>query len=293
MHGVSGHFYELIDYYYICSINGIRSAILLSDGTTKETFKRAVNDKYNFTPKELELILSNTVECYQPKIIIADNVCIVDGSHRIASCSIFAKNLFLLRCSDENFMFFSDHKTIERTHLLQDFKLYPERYEDLNIAVVDYVKKILWTKYKIPASVKTSTAMLYLTTNCRAIDIPEVQRIIDKQICDNYLIITNNPERYKDVASNTVTIEKAPIKNIFERFDTYVYTATDLQKDCSPRFIVECVIFGKDVVYEIDYVSAGIERRKEDMAENLGQLKLTSDDFFVQYVKEQMNEKNI
>lgn len=288
-HGVSGHLYELIDYYYICSISNLNCAIILADGVTKDTFKVAITDKYDFTDSELENILANTIECHQPKIIMTNNICIVDGSWRVLGCTIYADNAFLLRCSEDDFTYFHNSKSIQRTHLMQDFKLYPERFEHLDIDVVDYVKKILWGKYKVPKTVKTDTAMLYLTTNCRALSVDDVQQIIDKKICEKYLLVTNNPALYKDIANDSVKVVEAPVKDIFEQFDTYIYTPTDLQKDCSPRFIVECAVFGKQVVYEIDYVALGIERRKQDMALGLNTLKLTTKDYFIEYVKKCLN----
>ena len=285
-HGVSGHLYELIDYYYITTLNGFKCAILLADGITFDVFKTAISDKYNFTDLELETILADTIECLQPKIIMSNNICIVDGSWRLMSCTVYADNVFLLRCSEDEYQYFAHSKTIKMSHLMQDFKLYPERYEDLDMAVVDYTKKILWGKYKTPKPCITSTAMLYLTSNCRAINLDDVERIIAKRICDNYLIITDKPEIYAALVSDSVTVERAPIKNIFERFSTYIYTRTDLQLDCSPRFIVECAVFGKDVVYEIDYVCAGVERRKEDISYDISSLKLTTNDFFIEYIKQ-------
>lgn len=288
-HGVSGHLYELIDYYYISSISGLKCAILLADGITKDIFKTAITDKYDFSSDELSHILSDTIECFQPKIIMSKNICIVDGSWRVLNCTIYADNAFLLRCSEDDFTYFSNSKSIKRSHLMQDFKLYPERFEDLDIEVVDYIKKILWGRYKVPKTVKTNTAMMYLTTNCRALSLDDTKKIIDKRICDNYLIITNKPEIYSSLVSDTVRVEQAPIKDIFEQFDTYVYTTTDLQKDCSPRFIVECAVFGKEVIYEIDYISDGVERRKQDIADNLAGIKLTNQDYFVEYVKQCLN----
>jgi len=285
-HGVSGHLYELIDYFYICSTNGLSCAILLADGVKKDVFKRAILDKYSFTESEVDNILSNTIECFQPRIILTKNICIVDGSWRVLNCTIYADNAFLLRCSEDDFTYFSNSKSIKKSHVMQDFKLYPERFETLNIVVVNYIKKILWGKYKTPAPVKTDTGLLYLTTNCRAIDVNAVEKIINKGICNNYLIVTNNPIIYKPLEAPDVKIVQAPVKDIFEQFDTYIYTPTELQSDCSPRFIVECAVFGKSVVYEIDYICKGIERRKEDILNDLSSLELTNTDFFVTYTKE-------
>lgn len=291
-HGVSGHLYEMIDYYYICSINNIKCAVLLSDGITKEIFTTALKDKYNFNDKELRDILDNTFECYRPKIILANNVCIVDGSWRILDCVMYADNVFLLRCSENNFGYFHNNKTIKRTHLMQDFKLYPERFEELNIKVVDYVKKILWGRYQPPKQSLTNTALLYLTTSMRATAADNIKHIIDKKICEKYLIVTNNPDLYESIKQPNVEVVRAPIKNIFEKFDTYIYTPTRWQIDCSPRFIVECAVYGKNVVYEIDYECKGIDRRREDIDSNLNGLELLPNDFFVGYVKEQMAVNN-
>jgi hypothetical protein len=278
----------MIDYYYVCKASNIKCAVLLSDGITKEIFTTAILDKYDFSEVELNDILSNTFECYRPKIILANNVCIVDGSWRILDCVMYADNVFLLRCSENDFTYFHNNRTIKRTHLMQDFKLYPERFEDLNIEVVDYVKKILWGKYQPPKPVKTNTALLYLTTSMRATSAESIKKIIDEGICEKYLIVTNNPELYKSIEQPNVEIRKAPIKNIFENFDTYIYTPTRWQIDCSPRFIVECSVYGKEVVYKIDYECKGIDRRKEDIESNLNGLELTLDDSFITYVKQQM-----
>ena len=284
-HGVSGHLYELIDYFYICTQAGLKCCILLSDGVAKPTLIQTIKDKYNFTETEINQFELCSVECHKPKIVMAQNICIVDGSWRVLDCTMYANNMFLLRCSNDEFEYFSNSKTIKKTHLLQDFKLYPERYDHLNIEVIDYVKKILWSKYKHPTAVKTDTALLYLTTSTRAIPVEEVERIIARQYCPKHLIITNDVNKYKHLASDTVFVECAPVDNVFERFDTYVYTATKWKTDCSPRFVVECALYNKSVVYEIDYHCAGLERRKEDIKNCFEKLELHLDDEFVSYVK--------
>jgi len=288
-HGVSGHLYELIDYFYICSTNGLHCAILLTDSTSKEIFTNAVKDKYNFTDDEFVLILDNTFECPSPKIVMATNVCVVDGSWRFKSCVFYTENMFLLRCSEYDFSMFHNHKTIKNVHLMQDFKLYSERYEDINIKVVDYVKKILWNKYYQPKPVKTNTALLYLTTNCRALSVEDLLVVISKYKFEKYLVVTDKPEIYKSIVNDKIIIAKAPIKNVFENFDAYIYTATPDQGDCSPRFIVECAVFDKEVIYDINYVCPGVERRREDISRNVNDLMLTNNDYFIKYVKDCIN----
>ena len=283
-HGVSGHLYEMIDYFYICSTSGLNCAILLTDTTTKSLFASAVKDKYDFTDQEFNHMIDNTIECPIPKIIIANNICVVDGSWRFGSCVIYTDNMFLLRCSETEFERFHNHKTIKRTHLMQDFNLYPERFDNLNISVVNYVKKILWSKYKQPKQVITNTALLYLTTNCRALPPNDIEAVINKYPFDHYLIVTNDTEMYNALEADDVTIVSAPVNDIFEKFDTYIYTATPLKADCSPRFIVECAVYDKEVIYAIDYLDQGIKCRQEAIDKDLNSLLLTKEDEFIKYV---------
>jgi hypothetical protein len=116
--------------------------------------------------------------------------------------------------------------------------------------------------------------------------------VLDKYNYPKYLLVTNEPNIYADLVSDTVTVAQAPVKDIFEQFDTYIYTATPKRADCSPRFIVECEVFGKDVVYEIDYVDPGIECRKRAIEKDVNDLLLTTDDYFVSYAKDQMNARS-
>jgi hypothetical protein len=287
MHGLSGHLYEMIEYHYIFQKNGINSLILLSDGTDKKLLIDAIERKYCFTDEEKSMIFSSIVEHRKPKIIIADNICIVDGSSRFSESSIISKNVFLLRCSDRNFDYFLKNKTIKNIHLLQDFDVYEDKHNYDSIKTVDYVKKILWQKYKVPKSVKTETALLYLTTNCRSLSIDYILEITKKyNSFKKFLIITNDEDRYNSIKSDRIDIVNGPIDNIFEKFDAYIYTPIERKFDCSPRFIVECAVYNKDVYYELDYVDLGIESRKQYIKNNIDYLMLKENDEILDYFKE-------
>lgn len=284
-HGVSGHLFELIEYHYICRKNLIKSVILITDGTPKEIFLKCIKNKYNFSTQEYDEIVSTIIEYKNPKILLTKNLCVVDGAPRFNGCTIYCNNIFMLRCSASDFSYFNDKKNIKNVHILQDFDLYSERYENTNLNVVNYVKKILWEKYIFPKNVVTNTALFYLTTNCRYIDPSEILKIIERNKIQKSLILTNDFKKYEFLQSDSIFVESVPIENVFERFDTYIYTAIPGKFDCSPRFIVECEIFGKQVIYELDYIDPGIKRRKDDMNTNLNNLLLTEEDYFVEYVK--------
>jgi hypothetical protein len=283
MHGVTGHIFEMIEYCFVCRRNGINAAMALLDGTDVNLLIGLLTSKYNFNNEEVADLTANIIVFTQPKIILANNMCIVDGSPRFGSCTIYADNVFLLRCYDGELDFFSNNKTIKRTHLLQDFSMYTERYEHLDIEVVDYNKKLLWDRYYTPKSVKTNTAMFYMMNRCKARPPDEVESYMVKHSFDYYLIITDVPQRYQHLASDQVLIEQVPIINLFERFDTYIYTPVT-KVDCSPRFMVECAVFGKDIIYEIEYLDPGILARQRGIDAGVDTLLLKDNDPFIEYV---------
>jgi hypothetical protein len=92
-----------------------------------------------------------------------------------------------------------------------------------------------------------------------------LQEIIDDlQTFDEHIIITPD-ESYTNLRGN-IRIVKPPLKNIFNEFDTYIYTPTPRHFDCSPRLIAECALFDKRVeYYDIDYFDVGLETRIRDI----------------------------
>jgi len=284
-HGLSGHLYEQIEYHFLSLQNNFKSVILLSDGTRKETLLLAIKNKYDFSDEEIDIIFNNVIECHVPKIIICNNLCVVDGSALFANCTLYANNVYLLRCSQSDFTKFTKSKTIKKVHLLQDFLVYGNTFNDQNIILVDYVKKILWNRYKKPKGVKTNTSLLYLTTNSRKLLCEQIIDIIEKTKCKKHIIVTNNLSSYKDINNENIKVIEGPVENIFELFDTYIYTPTVKKFDCSPRFIVECAVYKKNVKYFIDYDDLGINARKKHIENDIFSLHLNMDDKFFKYME--------
>lgn len=277
----SGHLYELIDYHFICRKSNINSILLLSGGIKRLDVEMIVNDKYNFSETEYNDFFENVKEL-TPKILICNNLCVVDGFTRFGSSTIYTDNLLLFRCSQSDFSDLLNKKTIKNVHILQDFEVYSEKYEHFN--VVNYTKKILWSKYKKPKTIKTNTAMFYSTSNCRKLSIGEIERLVKKHNFKKYILLTDDVDYFKILESNTFQILNTPTPNVFEKFDSFIYTSLPQKFDCSPRFVVECALLDKEVVYEIDYVCPGLEARKKYIKNNLDYLILKENDFFVNYV---------
>jgi hypothetical protein len=167
----------MVDYYYaIKQYTSLVPCILLSDGTTLTQFHTAVKQKYN------DIIVENVIEHFQPKIIIAKNLLIVDGSPRLKGADLLVNNIFLFRCSEHDFSYYKD----KNTFLLQDNEIYDDR--PLNIKVINYKKKILFSKYKNYDRTVSDTAMFYLTDVCRALPQSELEQSIKKYGFTNNII---------------------------------------------------------------------------------------------------------
>ena len=272
-YGISGHLYEMIDYYHaIKTYTTLSPCILLTDGTTTAELQRAVSQKYT------DVVISNVVESKHPRVILAKNLVIVDGSPRLRGADIFADNVFLFRCSESDFSVFS--KFACTTYLLQDFEVYDERYDHTMLKVVDYKKKILFSHYKEYTHSATDTAMFYLTTSCRSLTNEELSKVITKYGFPNNIILTDNPALY-----NIGTVYQVPVESLWDKFSTYIYTSIPRQIDCSSRFILECLHYGKDVVYDIDYHDRALEVRKKD---GLHGTSLLPSDSFLSLLNEQI-----
>lgn len=267
-HGISGHTFEMIEYFYaIQKYTDLKPCILLSDGTTTDEFMQCLS-KYKFDP------IMDIFEAFQPKVIMTNNILIVDGSHRMKNCDIFSKNIFLFRCSEDDFSFFYQRNS--EVFLLQDYDVYDEKIG------IDYKKKILFDEFVDISEEPDEVAMMYLTTNCRALTPEDANMVITKYGYTNNLILTNDSEYYSDV---NATVLQVPVSDMWNKFSAYIYTNVPRQLDCSPRFIAECRYYGKEIIYDINYLDKGVEVRKNDSLEDI---TLTKDDYFLELLREQI-----
>lgn len=270
-YGVCGHLFEMIDYYYaIKTYTDLKPCILLSDGTTLAEFQSSVEYKY----QDLEIL--DVFEHPYPRVIIAKNILIVDGSPRLRDAEIFAENIFMFRCSETDFTSMNRYKA--KKFLLQDFEIYNDQYD--NIEVIDYKKKILFSKYKPLVSSVSDTAMYYLTTACRAMSPDDLTSSIARHRFKNYIVLTNEPELYQ-----IPNVYKVPYENMWESFSTYIYTAIPRKMDCSSRFVLECLHYGKEVIFDIDYYDKALEVRRKD---GLNGTSLEPNDAFLKLLNEQI-----
>jgi hypothetical protein len=265
-HGICGHTFEIIDYYYILK-DTFKTGILLAENIDWGTLEQAIRSKYWFTDQEIEDIKSNTVFENRPNLVKGSNILFVDGGViNTSSITLLFDNIFYFACGNKEV---KDNDK-DNVYILQDNRV----YDPVKKNGIDYKKKILFYKLK-PIDKSKDAVLLYATKNCRNID--NYEQFF--HYGDNIVAITNIENKPADVEG--IKFVTPPLDNIFEQFTTYVYTPVNRKWDCSPRFIAECKWYGKTVVYHnIDYwdIDHGLRVRKWDIDNDFESIFLTYKD---------------
>lgn len=267
-HGISGHVFEMIEYYYYFKfLKGVKTCIVVSCDVTFEQFKVAL-EKYTFTDLEKSDILENTYFCQNLYALLCDKVLFVDGTinetHRPRILK--AKHIYFLRCNN--------YGELDKADIVfQDSRL----YDDLPNSA-HYIKKFLFSKYKIPKN-SEQRSLLYLTSNVRMLDEKTFKSIIYKYPKKHFLVVSNEFKDYFKDENIKIDFEFAPVHDIMNKFSDYIYTPlkNNHPYDCSPRFVTECAYFGKNVIYECP-IYKGLDVRKYDIEHDLKSLELTESD---------------
>ena len=288
-HGICGHIYEIIDYYLLL-YKKFKVGILLCEDITWQMFESCIRSKYNIDENIILSIYNNITFCNRPKWVLGKdtNILFVDGGllNSIATCGVnlMVNNIFSFKCNPDDTHYNLPYKNIT---LLQDNRVYND--EDSKLAI-HYIKKIGFKYYKTYNKPKTNTALLYCTTNCRKLCNVSILDIVFEYGFKNYMLLTNDRQDYSSISDSfhQISFPPMPVEDIFQKFDTYIYTPTGggvvtRKFDCSPRFIVECAHYGKNVIYhniDEEYLSidSGLRWRKYDIENNLKSLYLDEND---------------
>lgn len=259
-HGISGHLFEMVEYFYHLTFHKNKSVcILIADGLSREQFCVAL-EKYDFNEEELKIIHERTFFEFQPLTVIAKTFMIVNGSLRVKDADLLVDKIVMFRCNDT--------VGIENADvLLQDYDIYEPTSNS-----VHYKKKILFSKFKKIIPKKPNIGMFYGTRNSRKMSYEQIDGIMEKTNFDSYIVLTDHemevPERCE--------LKIVPVKELWDSFDTYLYTNTSVQIDCSPRFVAECKHYGKGLEFHSDKIDLGLQTRLNDM--EYGDIELREND---------------
>lgn len=289
-HGICGHVYEMIEYGMLLS-NYMTTGLLFGDTIqTKQQLTDIINDKYTYTEEQVTRLVENTIISDNPTFVIGTSMLLVDGGLRRfqeAGIRLIFDNIICFKCS---YIDTIHDRCYTNVTLLQDDRLYKNiTPEDCEIST-QYVKKIDFKRLRDVTPCSTDTCMLYLTGNCRELELDVVRDII-LQDSRKYLIVTNDLIRYSILNTPGVIVSQAPVDNIFEHFQTYIYTPTLKKWDGSPRFPAECVYFNRQVeFYGVDdqYMSEdrGLYYRMQDIRKDINGITLTLNDEIISILNE-------
>lgn len=272
-HGICGHTFEVIDYFYILK-KYFKVGILLCEDTDWSSFGAALRSKYAFTEQEILDFKKNTVFASRPKIVRGKNILLTDGGVvNMQDVTLLFDNIFYFACGNKEV---KDNNK-DNVWILQDDRVYDAVLKN----GVNYKKKILFDKLK-PISFSKNRALVYATKNCR--NIESYQELT--QYSDSILAITNQENKPEPIGGFEFVLP--PVENLFEQFSTYIYTPVPRKWDCSPRFIAECKYYGKQVIYHnIDYwdQDLGLYWRKWDLDNDFNSLFLKDNDSIVEILK--------
>lgn len=288
-HGISGHVYEIIDYYLLLR-NHFKVGILFGDTfTTWCEFEKVIADKYDVPDDILDEMEHNTMFYNVPKIIRGKNILFVDGGFkRLQSFgAILAfKTILSFKCSRFDTIHDVHYKDII---LLQDERVYNDiAPEDIPIGM-HYRKKLNFKYLKTVNHIPGNTALIYATGNCKFVQPGILADIVRSYDFDTYMVITTVPSAYKDM--DRVLVREPVVDNLFEKFDTYIYTPIEQVWDGSPRLPAECRHYGKDVLYygiDDEYLAndTGLKYRKHDIENDFDSLHLNDDDEIIDIIKQ-------
>lgn len=287
-HGISGHLYEIIEYYQLLK-NYFKTGILICEDLSWDIIEKAIHTKYNLNFDEIENIKKNITFANRPKYVTGKNILFVDGGFTRTmlryGVALLFDNIFSFRCSNKDFHYNLPYKNVI---LLQDDRVYNDQDNKISI---NYKKKIKFNIFKDIKKPLTKAALLYITSNCRKLCDDSIIDIIAQYKFDKYVILSNDKKYKKKFKPfKNIDLPTMPVKNIFERFNTYIYTPTENNFDCSPRFIAECNFYNKNVLYhDIDdnylEIDTGLKYRKYDIENDFKGITLQDDDDIIEIIK--------
>jgi hypothetical protein len=131
---------------------------------------------------------------------------------------------------------------------------------------------------------------MYITYNCRKITRNVVIKYHEMSKCKKTILVVPYKISEYDNIKNVFQVE-APVKDLFSKFDTYIYTPVERKFDCSPRLITECFFYNKNVYMNLDYVDLGLKTRYDDCINNLSSLNLNDNDDILNIIKKLKNDE--
>jgi hypothetical protein len=267
---ICGHTFEVMDYFLLLYDLNYSVNILIQEKINKQVIFDAWEDKYDL-PKDYKKFIN-----FKPntKIILADTLIITSGLNEnyLNKVKVISKKLILFRCNPSiNYSNIIDNKKV---FLLNDMRVYKDNIGD------HYIKKIYFKRFKKLNKIdkKNNKTLIYINSNLRKLETIKEDK--------NMLYVSGTDHNFGSF------VLQAPIKKLFDKFDTFLYTRTTRQFDCSPRLITECYYYNKKIEFDFnfkeycgpDYGDTGLYWRMYDINTDFDKVFLTEEDEVLNYI---------
>ena len=284
---ITGHIFECFDYYLFLR-NYFKVGILFFSGLNMPSLQIAWQSKYNvdFNCVKDDIIQVQAPKHNQQKILYKFGektiVMLVDGNYASLdyyNIILVTRYLLAFKCQD-----FSENRPIFHKQLiyLQDNRIYGDR--DKWFQTINYVKKLPFKYYKKAQHPNQNIGMMYTTYICRKVTPDVIIKYHRLSGCrESLLIVPYALPEYDNIPHVAQTI--APVDNLFDKFDTYIYTPIKRKFDCSSRLLTECFMHGKKVIKQLDYYDVALETRYDDCVNRLSSLNLVESDSILSILK--------
>jgi hypothetical protein len=286
---ITGHLFECFDYYLFLRKH-MKVGIVFFGGMSLEKIRTAFTSKYTVPFGEIEddITYITQDEFMHEKVYVFGKdtvVLLCDGNiHQLELYGILlmARHLLGFMCGEKDEAINTSFPIYRNMVYLKDYRIYkPNRY----YRTFDYVKKLPFEYYRKPKRKYDNTGMFYVTFACRKVTPDVIQEYHYNSGCaKSILIVPKLLPEYDDL--DDIEQFEAPVENLFDRFDKYIYTPVKRQFDCSPRLVTECFLHGKEVMIDLNYVDIGLQTRYSDCKRDIETLNLTENDRILEIIHE-------
>lgn len=283
-HGICGHNFEAFELAFqrSNSIFLIPDTLEIANRIIEALYSKYENRFVN------ELLDTKRIYFGKPKIVTADKIILCDGqmpTNVLLNC----ENLEMILCGRHfwwleigtkksllsNFM--GKNLTIKfddrLNYNIESIKRFNFNLDNkYKIEFEHYIKYIDFNLYKKKKSIKHKNRnyLVYATGNCRDLfeadliygsnTIQEIKDLIVDRPETNIFFVGLNREKnseekietIKSILKSNVKIvyeDELPVDDLFDLFDTYIYTPTAKNWDCSSRLIPECFYYNKNILF--------------------------------------------
>jgi hypothetical protein len=244
---ICGHTFEVMDYYLFLKDLGYEAKILILDKfKNKEKLFKAWEDKYYIDFNYKKDIEFKNINFDKKNILLLSGILIITSGidefwNKIIDAK--AKKIISFQCQEFDYSYFLSKSNF---YLLRDERLYQNK--NYSSQTFQYIKKIYFKRYKKFEKDSEKKSLIYINSKLKDLEERKLQKL--KETSEYALLFIsgtqlteNQIKKYKKYGE----LLFAPINNLWNKFEEFIYTPNTRNFDCSPRFVTECKFYNKKI----------------------------------------------